>query len=539
MKKTVLFLLILFILLSLAVGHVTAEKIVASGKWSRHTWTLDSNGLLTISGTGKMANAFSVSSGLRDYKKQIRSVEVCEGVTAIGEWAFADYPALETVILHPGLVSIGRCAFSGCKSLKNINIPEGLREIGDSAFSNCVSLESIGFPDSIRKIEFCTFQGCSNLRKVTLPAGLKTIRSDLFRKCVSLTDIVIPDAVKTIERHAFEECSSLNDVVIPGSVSNLDPTAFHECTSLTDLTVSPSSKKFSSVDGVVFTRDQKTLVLYPAGRKDRAYAIPDGVTGIGKYAFYECESLEELTIPASFSKADAEALYFCRNLKTIRYLGTPDQLDRIDVQESYKGVGELPWYCGAQTAQEIPGEGTSAAESPQAGQPADIPALNEKYTGKETNLRKPGQVKNVTQFAGPVNPNLVVKRLPVPTGRSTMTVYFVENDMVFVRNNLRSGLFTIYHSYGYIRKDAVDLKKLKDVPEISELPYVAGKTKEAVVPLTGPGKEYTEWALLTIPADTAVRCYFTADGYCFAEFDSDRGPARVWIESGMIVADHE
>lgn len=181
--------------ITLASHETYAADEVASGTCGDDlTWTLDSDGLLTISGEGNMYN-------YSDYGDER------------APW-YSSRDSITEVIIENGVTSIGQCAFD-----------------------SCIGLTSIDIPDSVTSIESWALNGCRCLMSITIPAGVTSIGSYAFYKCSELTSITIPDGVASIEGRTFSECSSLKSITIPGSVTSIGESAFDGCTSLTTITL--------------------------------------------------------------------------------------------------------------------------------------------------------------------------------------------------------------------------------------------------------------------------------------------------------------
>ena len=127
------------------------SSYAATGDYYILTWTLDNNGLLTITGSGDMGNTVNGPSW-RVAKDSIKSVVFNGNITSIASGAFEGCTNLTSITIPVCVTKIESNAFSGCSSLTNIVIPEGVTEIGDNAFEYCTSLKSISLPKSITKI---------------------------------------------------------------------------------------------------------------------------------------------------------------------------------------------------------------------------------------------------------------------------------------------------------------------------------------------------------------------------------------------------
>ena len=116
-----------------------------------------------------------------------------------------------------------------------------------------------------------------------------------FENCTALTTVTLPDSVEAIIG-TFAGCTALTNIKIPRKVFFIEG-AFAGCTSLTDIAVAEENPYYCAMSGIVYSKDQKMIVAYPAGRSDTAFAIPEGTTGIGNGAFYGCTNLTQVTIP--------------------------------------------------------------------------------------------------------------------------------------------------------------------------------------------------------------------------------------------------
>ena len=148
---------------------------------------------------------------------------------------------------------------------ETFEIPNGVEKIGDQAFEDCLSLTSINIPESVTEIGFQAFWGCTSLTSLVIPESVTRIGDAAFLACLSLTSINIPEGVTKIGRHAFECCSSLTSINIPKSVTEIGDKAFVGCESLSDINVAEDNIHYCSTEGVLFTKDKKTLVQCPGG----------------------------------------------------------------------------------------------------------------------------------------------------------------------------------------------------------------------------------------------------------------------------------
>lgn len=239
------------------------------------------------------------------YCSSLKKIKIPDNVTIIGERAFTNCAFVE-IDLPANLIEIGDSAFWGCYLLESISIPDGVTAIGEETFAGCSSLVEVNIPEGVTSIGNRAFEKCRSIISVTIPSSVSNIGSWAFRRCDNLTSLVISDGVTTIESGAFSYCSSLTSVTIPKSVTTIDLTGLN---SLSEINVDKDNPYYTSVDGVLFNKDKSSLIVYPIGRQDKSYTVPDSVTTIRGEAFstaYDCDGpkyswkdnrLEILNIP--------------------------------------------------------------------------------------------------------------------------------------------------------------------------------------------------------------------------------------------------
>ncbi len=227
-------------------------KVAASGSCGTGVkWSLASNGVLTITGTGKgiMKDYAEGSRKPWESKGDVKQIIICEGVTHIGDHAFANSPATR-VSLPESLTSIGTRAFAGaaitamtipgsvttigvevfwgCSDLTSLTICDGVTSI-ESAFGKCTGLNELVLPDSVTSIGTQAFYRCTGLRTVTLSKNLTSIGYMAFSGCTGLTDLVFPDSLKEIDQEAFKYCSGLNSISLGTGLTTIGRMAFDGC----------------------------------------------------------------------------------------------------------------------------------------------------------------------------------------------------------------------------------------------------------------------------------------------------------------------
>ena len=284
-----------------------------------------------------------------------------DNVVNIGASAFYQCGSLTNIAIPSDVTNIGDVAFYFCTNLSGFVMPNKVIGIGSAAFESC-GLTSVTIPNSVTSIDSHTFATCGSLTNVTMFNGLASIGDSTFSSCVKLTSMWIPDSVTNIGSSAFASCvdltnvalgtnissigngafsgSGLTSITMLSSVTNIGSGAFGGCANLTAITVDTNNPDYSSVDGALFDKAQTTLIQYPIGKIGNfvipntitsiglqfegmynlgmpnltGITIPDSVTNISTYAFYQCEGLTNVTIGNNVTSIGESTFMECGNL---------------------------------------------------------------------------------------------------------------------------------------------------------------------------------------------------------------------------------
>ena len=427
MKKRLLsFVLAVLMIASLLPATALAADIVdsgtcgAEGDGSNLTWTLDSEGLLTISGTGRMRD-YKGNGNVPwcDYSYNVKSVLILSGVTYIGDFAFSVLNHLMSVVISDSVASIGHQCFFSCDSLTGIWVNEG-----NIYYSN--SADGVLF----NKDKTTLIQCPGAFKAYTIPDSVTSIGEDAFASCESLTSVIIPDSVTSIGRYAFDACDSLTSVMIPDSVTSIGKDAFSFCDSLTGIWVSEGNNDYSSdASGVLFNKAKTTLIRCPGTFK--AYAIPDSVTSIGADAFEGCSSLTSVTIPGSVTRIDEWAFRGCSSLTS------------VTIPNSVTRIGEYAFFnCISLTSVTIPNSVTFIAEYAfddctsltdvyYAGSEAQWKAISISFHGNDDLL-----TANIHYYS--VDPGVYPSIFDADAQTRALTVYGNKNDSATIETNYQA-----------------------------------------------------------------------------------------------------
>ena len=338
---------------------------------------------------------------------EVKTVVIDEGITTVGNFAFADYSNLTAVTLPSTLTSVGDGAFLRCFALREIVLPDALESIGDFAFYSA-NLPKIHIPREMREIGAFSLCGdgfgevgylletitvdpdnayfrtvdnmlftkdgtelvyCPYLAEstvCTLPDTVQVIR-DFAALYISAADFVLPDGLREIGRGNFAE-SSLRSIRVPASVEKIGEYAFTGGFALKRIDVAPENRYYQSIDGVLYTKDGTELLACPP-RKWGYLCLPETVqilrggaflnsslselrftgnslTGIERNAFCHCMYLRKLWFPASLQWMEEGSVQKNPALREIYFFG--------DVPRTVRSDGTDASYFSAISAFDMP-----------------------------------------------------------------------------------------------------------------------------------------------------------------------------------------
>lgn len=157
--------------------------------------------------------------------RDLREVELPEGLQRIGESAFAFCTALTTVNIPSTVTVINQYAFRNCSKLEGIILPQGLVQLGSLAFYGCDSLQAIVVPPLIQILSGGIFWNCTGLTHVTLSTGLREIQGNVFTGCTSLVSVYFPSSLKRIWGASFSRVG-LSTFTLPDSIESIGQSVF-------------------------------------------------------------------------------------------------------------------------------------------------------------------------------------------------------------------------------------------------------------------------------------------------------------------------
>jgi len=319
---------------------------------------------------------------------------------------------------------IGGHAFSDCPELTSVNIPNSVTYIGDYAFEDCSGLTSITLGNGVTGFGIGAFIGCTGLTSIVIPNSVIGIGDAAFCGCTGLTTITIPNSVTGIGAGAFTGCTGLTSITIPQSVTYINGQAFSDCSSLTSVNVESGNPKYDSRGNcnAIIETASNTLI---AGCINTT--IPNSVTSIGDFAFYECTGLTSLTIPNSIKSIGEHAFTDSRDLIS------------LTIPQSVTSIGDYAfWGCSGLTSINVE-SGNPIYDSRENCNAIIETASNTLIKGCE-NAFIPDGVKSIGEGAfhdcyaiAPITiPNSVTSIGPAAFGNSALCSLIIPNSVTWI-----------------------------------------------------------------------------------------------------------
>ena len=337
-----------------SVTYTARPALVASGKCGDSaSWKLDADGVLTITGAGPMADYGAYGPWYIAHLTDIKKVVVQEGVTTIGDHAFANLSYVTSVTIPSSITSIGAHAFEKCRLGGAVTLPEGLTAIGDFAFSGS-GMASLTLPASLRTIGNSAFLFCS-LRELTIPDGVTSIGTGAFYNA-SLTSVKLPASGVTLGDSLFQECENLTDVTLPADLTVIGPSMFENCGSLKNVTI-PSG--VTHIGNAAFAACEALPEI----------RLPDGMEALGSEAFVGCRAVTKVYIPRSLTSIGEAAFRICEGLTDVYYGGTAAEWAAISVADRNDPLLNAALHCTGQSASRLDVPAMTLGEDCSDGKP--------------------------------------------------------------------------------------------------------------------------------------------------------------------------
>lgn len=383
--------LALLVVLPNSANAATEDEVtvIASGGSLSAEWTLDSNGVLTLSGEGMMFeyDRETLIPPWKEYGEQVKKIIIEPGITNIGKYAFYDCRNVTEVEIGASVESIGDRAF-GSDYLTEVRIPARVKRMGEKAFAAArvengfwVDEDNGYFSSDERGVLFdkektILIKAPTKLAGAyTVPDTVETMKGSAFNYCKELTELTISDSVTNIEEYAVLNCTKLQTISIGDGMTDLGSLLrrsvgltglktvnlgaglksvynagdyFSYLPTLQEINVSNENPTYASSDGVLYSKDMTELIAFPIGRTG-SFQIPEGVTRIAGSGFYR-SSLTNITIPNTVTSVTG-GFRDCKNLEEMIFpdalIGIPTYcfsgcsvLKRVYIPDTCHGIGE-------------------------------------------------------------------------------------------------------------------------------------------------------------------------------------------------------
>ena len=236
---------------------------------------------------------------------KIESIDLPHGLSAIEFWAF-DGSSIRSIEIPDTVTEIGECTFQFCRELEYVKLSKGITQIPECVFISCRKLKELDIPSNVKSIEYSSLVWCGGLEKLHLHDGLEEIVSGgpkLIRGG-QLREVTFPKTLKKV----------------PGGVFNYSPY-------IEEYQLDSENPYFSVIDGALYSKDGKVLYAVP-NRKRTSFNIPEGVEVIAEMAFIDMYELNQIKLPSTLRIIGERAFQGCNKIRTICM---PVGLEKVDI----------------------------------------------------------------------------------------------------------------------------------------------------------------------------------------------------------------
>ena len=284
----------------------------------------------------------------------VASITIPSSVKIIGASAFRGCENLTAISIPNSVESIGAHAFYNCKGLATVSLGQRIKSIGDYAFYNCSGISAIALPEKLESIGEGAFFNCTALTDATVPAGVKAIGISAFKGCDKIVSLsvpfvggnaengfigyifgatsaennvhFVPSALATVSvtncaaiaKNAFKGCGTITSISLPANLSSVGASAFEGCAAIEKLYIEDLASwcavDFASANANPLSQGAS---LYVGGKAAAVLTIPESVSAVKPYAFYNCANVQVLTVKNGATEIGASAFEGCEKLVSV------------------------------------------------------------------------------------------------------------------------------------------------------------------------------------------------------------------------------
>ena len=365
--------------------EIAESSIIDSGSFETFTWSLNSVGVLEISGIGAITGNYYYNDAepWSAHKDKIKRIIFHEGITSIAPYMFYNYDSLISIDFPNTLKSIKNTAFEHCSLLQEVIIPDSVTSISYHAFRDCEKISKVKLSNNLYELESGIFYNCDNLRELYIPATVKIYNysstntpfrgsTGYIQKIVitagtngvmqdfgydssstsvyfayapwagnSPREIVIEEGVKTIGSKAFAAGQAsysenpLTTLTLPGSLTTVKAGAFSGCTNIKTINYTGDLSSWCRKNFIGSIMCSALEYLYIDGNLIKnSLTIPENVNEISAYAFYRCDELTNIYIPIGTKTIEEYAFYMCSKISDVYYAGSEEEWAAISLSST-------------------------------------------------------------------------------------------------------------------------------------------------------------------------------------------------------------
>ena len=303
------------------------------------TWSYDvGTKKLTINGTGTIGGRWETVINIippwKDYRDEIESIEIGEGITEILNFLFRGSTKVKSIHLPNTLQRVGDCAFMDCKALTEISFAKDSKaELGSGAFEGCTALTEVALPTGVT-VQEQTFSGCTALAKATVT----NVAKSMFAGCTALKEVIYQEGATTFGNSPFagwsaggtgyEACKTVEKVWIPKTLTVWGNAFDDEMLGKITFDGPGKTNFFFAEDGSIYNKG-KTELYYAGGGALGTVIIPSTIAALKPYAFANRTQIEKVIFEdgSQLTEIPENCFEGCTGLKEVQ--GLPSTLKTL------------------------------------------------------------------------------------------------------------------------------------------------------------------------------------------------------------------